>query len=104
MVAIQISTRRRSRATCQEDHGIETVGGAQKALEDIDGLRHLEDLSTSEQATLAARRRVRTRVRRGRSLASWTTERLLMTSRVVQLRDREPIGIDGANRVVRGLH
>lgn len=40
----------------REDHGIETSGGIKHALDQLDGnIHHLEDLSSSEQAALAAR-------------------------------------------------
>ncbi len=40
----------------RDDHGIDTAGGIKRAFDHLDeDLRHLEDLSSSEQAALAAR-------------------------------------------------
>ncbi|MEY7849046.1 hypothetical protein AB7C87_07550 [Natrarchaeobius sp. A-rgal3] len=39
----------------REDHGLETAGSQYHAIGQIEDLRHLEDLSSSEQAALAAR-------------------------------------------------
>ncbi|WP_222915435.1 hypothetical protein [Natrinema sp. SYSU A 869] len=39
----------------RDDHGIETAGGLDHALTQLDGIRHADELSSSEQAALAAR-------------------------------------------------
>ncbi|MHC3439935.1 vWA domain-containing protein [Natrialbaceae archaeon A-gly3] len=39
----------------REEHGIETAGGIQQALGELEGLRHVDELSASKQATLGAR-------------------------------------------------
>ncbi|PGF15939.1 hypothetical protein CP556_07285 [Natrinema sp. CBA1119] len=43
------------RRQLREEHGMETAGSIDHALGQLEGLRHLEDLSSSEQAALAAR-------------------------------------------------